>query len=90
MEGSVQNLIWQGSLSSTAVNEFVGTGLMLAKDGPLLLLFPVLPLLFVFYNLRNMWRAYSKAKKKYSVTCARRRARHAEQDGCTAEKPSTK
>jgi hypothetical protein len=43
---------------------FVGWGLMLMKSLPILVLIPILPGLFVYFNLRAAWSDYQEAKKK--------------------------
>lgn len=46
---------------------FVGGGLMLMKGLPILVLIPILPGLFVYFNLRAAWRDYQEAKRKFSA-----------------------
>jgi hypothetical protein len=46
---------------------FVGWGLMLMNGIPILILIPILPGLFVYFNLRATWRDYREAKKKVST-----------------------
>jgi len=53
---------------------WVGAGLMLMKNLVTLVLIPVLPGLFVYYNMRDAWNDYREAKRKVS---SRRRGERA-------------
>jgi len=46
---------------------WVGAGLILMKDLLILVLIPVLPGLFVYYNMRDAWKDYQEAKMRVAA-----------------------